>query len=95
MDISFSDLIGKTLLAGFTFYDDNNTVVELVQKYGTVQKADEKGIIVLSPDGEEFSLPPDLRSTEKAKPGKYKLKTTGEIISDPDYLSTWSVHKKI
>ena len=95
MEIGFDDITGKTLLAGFTYYDDNNDVVELVQKYGVVQRADKNGIVVMQDNGEKFYLPPDLRSTEKATPGKYKLKTTGETVKDPDFLCTWSVRKEI
>ena len=94
MDIKFEDLIGKTLLVGYTYYNDKNEITELVQKYGVVQRADRNGIFIQTEDEDEVYLPPDLRSTEKARPGKYKLKTTGETITDPDFISTWSVRKE-
>ena len=29
-----------------------------------------------------------------ARPGLYKLETTGEEIEDPDYFSTWTITHK-
>jgi len=37
------------------------------------------------------SLPPDLRSLKPAPAGEYRLRATGEIVRDPDYLATWVV----
>lgn len=31
--------------------------------------------------------------TKKAPRGEYRLHSTGEIVADPDFLSTWNLYK--
>jgi hypothetical protein len=38
-----------------------------------------------------YWLPPDLRGWKPAPPGEYRLKSTGEVVVDPDYLAAWTV----
>ncbi|MBN7463153.1 hypothetical protein I3U64_23750, partial [Mycobacteroides abscessus subsp. abscessus] len=40
---------------------------------------------------ETFTLPPAPESFSPAAPGEYRLRSTGEVITDPDYLATWTV----
>lgn len=89
--ITFSDLIGKTVLVGFTYYSADHELVERKQFWGTVTHSDEKQILVRQSDGEILSLPPDLSSTKRARPGEYRLHTTGEVVVNPDYLITWNI----
>lgn len=58
-----------------------------------VISADKQGIVIKQCSGELLPLPPDLSSTEKAAPGEYTLRATGEVVVDPDYLATWSLYK--
>jgi hypothetical protein len=45
--------------------------------------------------GETFVLPPDLDALHPAQPGSYRLRQTGEIVVDPDFVTTWvSSHDK-
>lgn len=48
-------------------------------------------IRIQRPNGETLTLPPDLRSTKRARPGEYTLHSTGETVKDPDFLVTWNV----
>ena len=41
--------------------------------------------------GEPYWLPPQLNAFEKARPGEYRLRSTGEVVVDPDLLSSWTV----
>jgi len=36
-------------------------------------------------------LPPEPEAYEPAPPGEYRLRSTGEVVVDPDYLTTWTV----
>jgi hypothetical protein len=90
-NISFSDLVGKTILIGLTYYTADNGFIEQKQYWGTVIESNENQILVKLSDGEIFELPPDLSSTKIASPGEYRLRSTGEIVVDPDYLTTWNV----
>ncbi len=91
--ISFSDLIGKTILIGLTYYTADNEFIEQKQYWGTVTESNQKGILVKLNDGEIFGLPPDLSSTKIAPPGEYRLRFTGEVVVDPDYLTTWNINR--
>ena len=48
------------------------------------------GIQLELADGSVYWLPPDTQSTYPAPPGSYRLRSTGEIVENPDYLSTWN-----
>ena len=91
--LKLSDLPGKVILVGITYYTHDKQFIEQKQYHGTVIRADEKGIIVRKSNGEEAWLPPDLRSTRVAPPGEYRERSTGEIVENPDFLATWNVVK--
>ena len=91
--INFSDLIDKTILIGLTYYTADNEFIEQKQYWGTVIESNENRILVRLNSGEIFGLPGDLSSTEIAPPGEYRLRSTGEVIIDPDYLTTWIINK--
>lgn len=91
-DITPDELIGKVILIGITYYAEGNAEpLEQQQLWGTVTEVREDLIRVRRPNGEMFQLPPDLRSTKRARPGEYKLRSTGEIVTNPDFLTTWNV----
>jgi hypothetical protein len=87
-------IIGKHLLVGVTHRNHNEEITGIEQFHGEVIRASrEEGIILrLSGSGEERWVPPDLSRLEPAAPGNYKLKATGEVVVDPDLLSTWTVY---
>ncbi len=92
-EITLDELIGKILLVGITYYTDSNEFIEQKQFYGTVTEANESFIRIKQQDGTEFTLPSDLSSTKRARPGKYKLRSTGEIVTNPDFFATWNLIK--
>jgi hypothetical protein len=53
-----------------------------------------RGIEVTNPKANiTFYLPPDLACLYPAQKGKYTLKSSGEIIEDPDFYTTWTSTK--
>ena len=91
MKITYESLLGKVMLIGLTFYDHNDNMLERKQLWGTVTEANENKILVEQKNGETFSLPPDLSAVREAPPGEYRLHSTGEIVENPDFLTTWNV----
>lgn len=89
MELTFEDLSGKVLLAGITYQARSGELIEQKQVWGTVTQADSRAIEMRQADGEVFVLPPDLSAISPAAPGDYTLRSTGEIVTDPDFLSTW------
>jgi hypothetical protein len=88
-------LVGKVLLVGLTFVEATGDRQE--QFYGEVISASRGEGIVLrlsgSRDGVRYRLPPDLRGVYPAQPGEYRLRTTNETVSNPDFTATWTIQQ--
>jgi hypothetical protein len=84
------DLLGKKVLVGLTYLDASGEVLEQIQYAGVVTAIDSY-IEVSKNDGGVSRLPPDPTAFFPAEPGEYRLKKSGEIINDPDYLCTYDI----
>jgi hypothetical protein len=88
-------LIGKYVLVGITNVAADGTVTSQVQLHGRVTKAEENVGITIACEGaragETCVLPPDPKSFQLARPGRYTLRSTGEVIEDPDMTTSWSI----
>jgi hypothetical protein len=85
-------LVGGVILIGITRRYPSGD--EMEQLHGVIQSAAPSGITVrLSGprEGETYQLPPDLSAIEPAHPGEYRLRSTGEIVLDPDYIASWVI----
>jgi hypothetical protein len=91
-------LPGKLLLVGLTYFGDDGAFIEQQQFFGRVQSAHPRKGILLSLQGqraeEQYNLPPDTRSINHASAGEYRLRTTGEVVVDPDFTVMFSIHKQ-
>ena len=87
--------IGKHLLIGVTYLDHDKSLIEQKQFHGIIERINEQEGIVLRlfDSDEEYKLPPDLNSLHAAPKGEYRLRATGEIVVDPDLLTTWTITK--
>jgi hypothetical protein len=85
-------LKGKTVLIGTTSRRQDGSVSEQRQVVGTVKSIEPTYIRLRLTNGEHYDLPPDARTFEEARPGEYRLRSTGEIVVDPDFTSTWIVN---
>jgi hypothetical protein len=89
-------LIGKYVLVGITWMEpDNKTAKAKGQYHGKIVDADkDKGFKIECEGawaGKAMGLPPVLHAFRPAKPGRYELRSTGEIVNDPDVLATWTI----
>jgi hypothetical protein len=91
-DAEAAMFIGKHALVGLTFVNADGTLRKQVQVHGRITAVDESVITMrLHGSDEEFTLPPDLESFEPAEPGEYRLRTTGEVVVNPDLLASWTI----
>ena len=91
--IPIEELIGKYILIGITRLDHLGNEIERFQYHGYFESMDTVVHIRLKDSNKDFTLPPDLASFHKAQPGQYRLRTTGEVVVNPDYLCTWTVQE--
>ncbi|KGG81883.1 hypothetical protein [Comamonas thiooxydans] len=92
-------LPGQLVLVGLAYFDVGaEEPFEQQQLFGRVVHADERKGILLSLEGlragEQFHLPPDTRSFRKAEPGECRLRSTGEVVVNPDFTVTFSIQKQ-
>jgi len=92
------ELIGKTVLVGLTHSNRDGEVVRREQFFGTVISADRKRGIALELDGsrvgEDYVLPPATDVFQRARMGEYRLSSSGETVSDPAFLVTYTIYPR-
>ena len=86
-----SEEIGKSIIIGINFFDDNKDLVDQYQTNGIIESITKLKIIIRRQDSSIFTLPNDDRAIMKAKPGTYREHSSGKLIEDPHYLAQWAV----
>jgi hypothetical protein len=87
-------LIGKYVLVGITRIDAAGEPIEKGERHGRITSVDgDAGIKIALADGEILTLPPDPNAFREAKPGIYRLRSTGEEIVDPDLTTVWTIRE--
>lgn len=85
------ELIGSTVVVRLTYNEPSGPQVQ--QFHGTIMSACPNEGITLRLEGSRlgqfYTLPPALEALFPAKPGSYRLRETGEVVTDPDYTTTW------
>lgn len=87
-------MIGKRALIGVTRVTARGAIVR--QMFGTIAAIDPRGVDIElegADAGQTIRLPPDLESFRCAGPGDYLLWETGEILADPDFVGSWTIHE--
>jgi hypothetical protein len=90
-----AELIGAHVLVGFTRLTHTGEVKSREQFHGVVVSADrQQGICIAWQGehvGEHYWLPPMTDAFKPLPPGKYELMSTGEIVEDPAFKTTWTI----
>jgi hypothetical protein len=90
-------LHGAYVLIGITTLHANGSLHSQLQMHGRIaEMARERGIAIAlegARAGEIYWLPPDLRGWQSAAPGEYRLRSTAEVVVDPDYTASWTITK--
>jgi hypothetical protein len=88
-----AELLGTHLLVGITRLDQAGQVLEKQQFHGMVVRASvSEGVTLRDSQGREHWVPLRRDAFEPAEPGEYRLRSTGEVVKNPTWLSTWTVH---
>jgi len=91
------ELLGKYVLVGLTYVKKSGELIREDQFHGVVQRVDPHEGILLSlrgkKEGEEYNLPPHTAAFTPAAKGEYSLKSTDEVVVNPDFTSTWTIEQ--
>lgn len=87
---SLSSLVGKTVMVGVDLHDSSGMLVRRVQIHGMVSEADTEAVVVSMVGGKRFYLPPAPTAFRQLPKGTYRERSTGEVITDPDFVVVWS-----
>jgi hypothetical protein len=85
------ELLGKRVLVGVTCVDTDGEEIARFQTHGLLTEVREDAILLARDDGSVFGLPPAPELLDRAEPGVYTLRETGEAIEDPDLLASLTV----
>lgn len=89
-----AEYIGKYILIGITNVDASGEIYNRQEMHGVITSISSKGVEVDLKglcEGQSWKMPPALNCIQKADPGVYNLKSTGESVEDPDLLITWTI----
>jgi hypothetical protein len=85
-------LNGKVFLIGLTFVDQDKNLIEQYQTSGTVNELTNEGLLIFKrADDSLFQLPFDEETIRIAPEGEYRERATGNVIINPDYITTWEI----
>lgn len=86
-------LIGKQILVGLIYLRPDGEVREQLQLHGVIRSVSGHIIEFLRSDGAgSFTIPFD-GELKSAEPGAiYTLRSTGERVSNVDYLASFTIH---
>jgi hypothetical protein len=87
-------LIGARVLIGITWMPPGGPEHE--QMFGVIKSANAIDGFEVALEGtrvgETYWLPPDPQNFSPGQPGDYRLRGAGEVVTDPDFISTWTIH---
>ena len=87
-------MLGKHVLVGITYVDADGRQIEQREYHGVIESADEHtGFAIRIDDRTVEWLPPHVGAFSAAEPGEYRLRSTGEVVTNPDLLSTWTIQR--
>jgi hypothetical protein len=93
-DDEAAGLVGKTVLIGLTYVEPGTEDAYFHgQFFGMIEAADSGHVVIRSKSrlwhGQLVGVPPQRDILLKpAKPGKYRLRLTGEVVVDPDIVGS-------
>lgn len=90
-----TDIIGKKILVGLSYYDKNGELVGQTEKYGSVLRCNTSRIIFYDELlKEEFAIPADFESLQYSDPSTiYKRKSNNKKIKGINILGSFSIRE--
>jgi hypothetical protein len=85
------DVDGRTILVGITRQarDGSHEQEQFVGIAGIEDRETYALVRLRCDDGEMRDYPFDARTLQRAPAGEYRLRSTGQVVRNPDFLMTW------
>jgi len=91
-----SEVEGRVILVGVTrLAKDGSYTQEQFAGLASIEDQQTYALVRIDcDDGQVREYPFDARTLQRAAPGEYRLRSTGKVITNPDFLMTWTVTKE-
>ena len=90
--MSEETIFGKHILVGIAYLDSAGEISKRIQLHGTIIRIAEHSLYFDRADEQgEFSIPFDGELEEGDHDAVYTLSSTGEKVTNVDYISSWTV----
>ena len=77
---------------GLTYVDERGEYLSSTQFCGRVLDVRDGVVVVANAEAREpVVLPAEAAAYSRAASGRYTLRGTGEVVVDPDFITTWTV----
>lgn len=86
------DFEGKIVLIGLCYFGKAGVLRQQEQCHGTIIRVGDDGISVQLSSGSTLLLPPYISSLQPAPPGTYREYSSGESISNPDFVANYYLY---
>jgi hypothetical protein len=84
-------LAGKRCLIGLRTLDHNGDTIAMSQVHAEILRFTPERLLIRDlTSGEQREMPPDTRAFRYAPLGDYRLRSSGQIVTDPDADCRWS-----
>jgi hypothetical protein len=85
--------VGRRLLVGISYRNPEGVLLRQEQFCGPVLEVVDGVVVVDRPqeEGGPADLPADAQAYDPAPRGRYVLGITGDVVVDPDFVTTWDV----
>jgi hypothetical protein len=94
MNLPHVDPIGKTVVIGLCYFDEAGRIVLQKQCHGRIRAVSKAGVDVELSGGEMLLLPCAVAELQVAPPGEFTESSTGEVVSDPAFITMWNVRRQ-
>jgi hypothetical protein len=89
-------LLNRRVLVGINFFNGELKLARREQYFGVIESIDTEGVSIRHPEsGESFVVPPDLNAFRPAEKGRYRMRTSGEVVDDPDFTAQYDVYQDV
>jgi hypothetical protein len=88
-----SIFLGKLVLVGITRVSTAGEAISHLQYHGRISGVSAEGIQIETAAGKTMTLPPALDSLQPAAPGEYRERSSGDVVVNPDFISTWQIRE--